>query len=138
MAMYDFQCECGFEFEKMKPSGTKTAECPSCGSDAERVFSGFGGFKFDDAEHLIDPGINSVDHWIGKDAEKRASAIEERQHQKKQLKHKHGEDVTLTRGPRGEYDVVEEDQEEEIKELHEFEEEFVEAVEEGDDVKRQD
>lgn len=126
--MYDFQCkECGMEFEKMEPAGAEYATCPSCNEDAPKQFSSFGGFEFQDSDQLIDPGVDSVDHWIGKDSEKRAEIIAKRQHKKRQLKFKKGEDRTLTRDPHGNYDVVEEDKEDEVQELHEFEEEVVKA-----------
>jgi hypothetical protein len=103
--------------------------------------SEFGGFEFSDSSQLIDPGVESVDHWIGKDAEKRADVIQRRQHRKKQLRHKHGDGQILTRRPssgddgpmpEGHYDVVDSDHQDDVQELHQLEEEFVNADE--DDV----
>ena len=141
MPMYDFHCEqCDMKFETIEPVGAEVASCPSCGEDAPKQLSNFGGFEFQGSDQLIDPGVESVDHWIGKDSEKRAKVVEERQHKKRQLKFKKGGDKTLTRDAYGNYDVVEEDKEEKIRELHEFEHEVATAdedqLEEVDDAEQ--
>lgn len=144
MPMFDFKCEeCGFEFEKMEPAGAKEAICPACEGASEKKFSGFGGFEFQQTKHLIDPGVKSVDHWLGKDTEKRSSVVQKRQHRKKQARFKHGDEATLTRftpdANRPQevvYDAVDEESAEHVKELHEFEQEFVKAS--PDDVREVD
>ncbi len=45
MAVYEYVCpKCGKEFELMRPmhEADKSAECPNCGSKANKLVSGFG------------------------------------------------------------------------------------------------
>lgn len=69
MPIYEFICnDCGQQFEEQKSYGDYEANCPLCGSESEKIMS---------APSIV-TGKETADSFIGKDAEKRWMAIENR------------------------------------------------------------
>lgn len=38
MPIYDFKCECGYEFDSIVKLGTVGKKCPKCGKKAKKIF----------------------------------------------------------------------------------------------------
>jgi len=73
MPIYEFICkDCGQEFEEQKKYGDYEADCPLCGAKAKKIMS---------APSIV-TGKETVDTFIGKDAEQRWMAIEERKNKR--------------------------------------------------------
>ena len=39
MPVYEFECECGHQFEELVRMDTKTRECPKCSKRAKKIMS---------------------------------------------------------------------------------------------------
>ena len=73
MPIYEFACtDCGQEFEEQRKYGEYDANCPLCGAVAEKKMSA----------PSIMTGKETADTFIGKDAEKRWQAIEQKRNER--------------------------------------------------------
>lgn len=88
MPLYEFQCECGLQFEKLfkRVTDVKTLPCPTCGSDAKKMMSA-SNFSFTHPQSQLNgmapPSTGTSDDWnfdkaIGRDAEAKWKNIEKR------------------------------------------------------------
>lgn len=68
MPIYEFVCkDCGQQFEEQKKYEDYTADCPLCGSPAEKIMSA----------PSIMTGKETFDTFIGRDSERRWMSIQE-------------------------------------------------------------
>jgi len=90
--LYEFQCECGLQFEKLfkRVTDVKTLPCPTCGSDAKKMMSA-SNFSFTHPQSQMNgmapPNTGTSDDWnfdkaIGRDAEKKWADVEKRDSKK--------------------------------------------------------
>jgi putative FmdB family regulatory protein len=86
--LYEFQCECGLQFEKLfkRITDVKTLPCPTCGNDAKKMMSA-SNFSFTHPPNQLNgmapPSTGTSDDWnfdkaIGRDAEKKWADVEKR------------------------------------------------------------
>lgn len=94
MAVFDYSCGCGAEFEKFhRNDPPEKVKCPSCGSEAKRLFSEFG-FSFGDGKIPGNSGVDyldsEIDHLVGRDAERRWESVKDRASYKRRVRRESG------------------------------------------------
>ena len=72
MPLYEFVCECGFEFEELSNRDSDSIECKKCGKTAKKKMSSFSSI-------VVGSTKESIDVKIGKAANKRWEMHHERQ-----------------------------------------------------------
>ena len=88
MPLYEFQCECGLQFEKLfkRVTDVKTLPCPTCGKEAKKMMSA-SNFAFAHSQSQLNginpPNTGTSDDWnfdkaIGRDAERKWKDVEKR------------------------------------------------------------
>lgn len=98
MPRYTFECaDCGAKFTKSLKMGEHPSySCPSCGTDASRVWEGESfGFDFQKGSVPGNSGVTkhdypTADQMIGRDSEKRWQKVHERDKVKKIVREKGG------------------------------------------------
>jgi len=100
MPIYEFKCnECGLRFERLyaETKGEATEECPSCKKAAHKIISRTNHVM---KESKVIP--KEIDLKVGRDAEKRWLAYEDRKNEKEKIKKETGVNK-LSRNAEGKY-----------------------------------